>query len=188
MPMDGELQIGSTQAFVEMPERVVLPAGEYDAYVKSYKIERYTPGPTSKLTACNMVKVTIEAQGAEGQTAEIEETLFLHQKCLSSLSAFFASVELVDQNGQFALDFNPAVSRRCRVALKIRSYTTKNGKAGQSNAVDRWFPPPTRGYSVGVSMPQAQPQAQPAYQWPNQTQTQPQTRAPGGWSGGGFPG
>ncbi|WP_270344759.1 hypothetical protein [Enterococcus thailandicus] len=56
---------------------VVLEPGDYIFEVEKFERARYTPGPNSKLPACNMAKLTLKIASEKG-TAIVFNNLYLH--------------------------------------------------------------------------------------------------------------
>lgn len=66
---------------------IVLAPGDYIFEVVKFERARYTPGPNSKLPACNMAKLELKIQSEQG-TATVFNNLYLHTSTEGLLSAF----------------------------------------------------------------------------------------------------
>lgn len=151
---------------------VVLEPGDYIFEVEKFERARYTPGPSSKLPACNMAKLTLKIASEKG-TAIVINNLYLHTSTEGLLSAFFASIGQKVKGAPLQMNWNMVTGAKGAVKIKNRTY-----KDNTYNDVDRFYPSDS-SYYVSKEMPdivkQLQ-QPQQSYQAPQQQNfnTQPQ--------------
>lgn len=177
---------------------VLLPEGDYDFTVTNLERKRYTPGPNSKLPACNQAVVDLTIRTAEGD-AVIKHNLFLHTKTEGLLSAFFIGIGQKQKDQPLRMNWNTVVGSTGRAHIIINKYTRNNGDAGENNQVDHFIdqrdaqpavpqqptanPVPQQSAQPGQQMP-----AQPQYQQPvqNTTPFPQQPTAPNNFTPGAF--
>ncbi|MDH6367529.1 MULTISPECIES: DUF669 domain-containing protein [unclassified Breznakia] len=163
-----EREFGWDDTLVEDPkEFVTLPAGDYDFRILSFERGRYTPGPDSKMPACNEANLKVEIINPMDSTGEsnpvLKYRLFLHSRTEGLLSAFFASIGLKEKGQPAQMNWNivPGATGKCSVKIKLY-----NGN--QYNEVAKFIP----RYDL-----EPQPQ-QGGYQAPAQQTAQPAQAAP----------
>lgn len=164
-------------------DSIVLAPGDYIFEVEKFERARYTPGPNSKLPACNMAKLTLKVASEKG-TAIVFNNLYLHTSTEGLLSAFFASIGQKVKGAPLQMNWNMVTGAKGAVKIKNRTY-----KDNTYNDVDRFYPSDS-SYYVSKEMPdivkQLQ-QPQQSYQAPQQTfNTQPQQGFTNQTQQGGF--
>lgn len=115
-------------------EPVVLEPGDYIFEVEKFERARYTPGPNSKLPACNMAKLTLKVASEKG-TAIVFNNLYLHTSTEGLLSAFFSSIGQKKKGEPLRMNWNMVTGSKGAVKIKNRTY---NGNT--YNDVDRFYP------------------------------------------------
>lgn len=175
-------------------ESVVLEPGDYIFEITGFERARYTPGPNSKLPACNMAKLTMKIETPQG-VAYVNDRLYLHTSTEGLLSAFFAGIGQKKKDQTLNMNWGTVIGSKGAVKIKNRNY---NGS--KFNEVARYYPSDS-SYYEDKPMPEivkqvqvvnpfaAQPQAaQPTYQQPVQPQqpTQPTNNQAQGYTPGAF--
>lgn len=117
---------------------VLLPEGEYTFTVKGFK-RSYHNG-SEKLPPCNKAELDIAINSPEG-TAFITHNLFLHQKTEGLLSAFFICIGQKKHGEPLRMNWNAVIGAKGRCKVGVRDWTTKDGKARQSNQIERFLDP-----------------------------------------------
>ncbi|HFC9327444.1 TPA: hypothetical protein QFP73_001596 [Enterococcus faecium] len=166
-------------------EPVVLEPGDYIFEVEKFERARYTPGPNSKLPACNMAKLTLKVASEKG-TAIVFNNLYLHTSTEGLLSAFFSSIGQKKKGEPLRMNWNMVTGFKGAVKIKNRTY---NGNT--YNDVDRFYPSDPSYYTTKempeivkqLQQPAQSYQAAPQQTFNNQPQNQPQQ---GGFTPGAF--
>lgn len=163
---------------------IVLAPGDYIFEVTKFERARYTPGPNSKLPACNMAKIEMKIVSDQG-TAIVFNNLYLHTSTEGLLSAFFASIGQKKKDAPLQMNWNLVTGAKGAVKIKNRTY-----KDNTYNDVDRFYPSDASYYTTKempaivqqLQQPQSNYQGQPVannYQQPAQNYTQsPVTNQP----------
>lgn len=180
-------------------EPIVLEPGDYIFTVDKFERARYTPGPSSKLPACNMAKITLKITTDKGE-ATVVNNLYLHSSTEGLLSAFFSAIGQKRKGEPLKMNWNNVVGARGAVKIKNRTY-----KDNLYNEVDKFYPSDSSYYAdketPTIVQQLGQPVAQPNYQhtvpqqptYPQQPMpSQPQTgfnqapQQPGNYTPGAF--
>ena len=166
-------------------ENVVLAPGDYVFEITKFERARYTPGPNSKLPACNMAKLTLKIDTPQGP-AFVTDNLYLHTSTERLLSAFFAAIGQKKKDAPLQMNWNQVTGAKGAAKVKNRTYQNNT-----YNEVDRFYPMDASYYTtkeapevvkqVNPALGSGQPIAQQGYQQPQTPQqpTQPQGYTPG---------
>lgn len=155
---------------------IVLAPGDYIFEVTKFERARYTPGPNSKLPACNMAKIEMKIKSEQG-TAIVFNNLYLHTSTEGLLSAFFASIGQKKKDAPLQMNWNMVTGAKGAVKIKNRTY-----KDNTYNDVDRFYPSDASYYTTKqmpeivqqLQQPQQGYQAAPQNNWNQQAPQQPQ--------------
>lgn len=115
-------------------EGLLLPPGDYIFEVQKFERARYTPGPNSKLPACNMAKLELKITTEQG-TAIVFNNLYLHTSTEGLLSAFFSAIGQKRKGEPLQMNWNLVTGAKGAVKIKNREYKDK-----KYNEVDRFYP------------------------------------------------
>jgi hypothetical protein len=165
---------------------IVLAPGDYIFEVVKFERARFTPGPTSKLPACNMAKLELKIQSEQG-TAIVFNNLYLHTSTEGLLSAFFASIGQKVKGAPLQMNWNLVTGAKGAVKIKNRTY-----KDNTYNDVDRFYPLDASYYTIKEAPEVVKQLQQPAqgYQAPQQQNwsapTQQPTQPTQGYQPGAF--
>jgi len=131
-------------------EFVTLPEGDYDFEVIEFERERYTPGPESKLPACNKAVVHLRIEGPEG-AAVIKHNLYLHSITEGMLSAFFTAIGQKKKGERMQMNWNAVVGSKGRAKIGIHKWTGNDGEPRTSNEVKKFYEyeAPVKNYQAG---------------------------------------
>lgn len=165
---------------------VILEPGEYWFKVKSYERGRYTPGPNSKLPACNKATLELEITTNTGEVKTVKHNLFLHSRTEGMLSAFFGAIGQKKHGEPLKMNWQtvPQAVGVCSIKKSLSSNGNEFNEVGYMVYADEVNP--TKQLN---QRPQSGAYTQPMYQQPTQ-QTQPMPQQPqyGGvqqWQPGG---
>jgi hypothetical protein len=100
---------------------ITLAPGDYIFEVAKFERARYTPGPNSKLPACNMAKLELKIQSDQG-SATVFNNLYLHSSTEGLLSAFFASIGQKVKGAPLQMNWNMVTGAKGAVKIKNRTY------------------------------------------------------------------
>lgn len=128
-------------------EFVLLPEGDYDFEVIKFERARHSPGPYSKLPACNKAVLTLEV-GGDQATARITHNLFLHSRTEGMLCAFFTAIGQRKHGEKLVPNWQTVVGSTGRCKLGIREWVnSKTGEPMKSNEIKKFYEPeePTGG-------------------------------------------
>lgn len=114
-------------------EFVILPEGEYDFEVTSFKRGEYGGG--DKLPPCKKAILTIKITDGTDSTV-ITHNLFLHSKCEGILSAFFTSIGQKRHGEKVRMNWSAVAGSKGRCKVKVDTY---NGN--QYNRISSFLPP-----------------------------------------------
>ncbi|MDR3136758.1 MAG: hypothetical protein LBU07_05030 [Coriobacteriales bacterium] len=146
----------------EQPEWTTLPPGTYPFTVTQMMRSRWDG--SEKVPPCNMAELSITVDGGQLGEAKLTERLFLLKKWEWKLSQFFRSLGL-KKHGEPLVPNWPAVEgARGYCALKVRTYTDKEGQQRTSNSIDRFLDPDKAPAVVSAST--AAPPSAPASEAP----------------------
>lgn len=145
--MTEERALGWDDQFEDtMPERVLLPEGEYDFEVVNFERRRYDGG--QNIPACPEAVYTIKVTAPDGRSTEIEHRLFLHTRTQGFIVDFFVAIGLMKRDGKATMPWNQAVGQTGRVKVEIHTFDGRDGKPRQINRVDHFIDPaPATGAS-----------------------------------------
>ena len=121
------------------PDYVLLPDGEYPFRVT--KMERARFQGSAKLPPCNMAVLTISVDGGEKGAAVVTHRLYLHTKTEGLLCAFFESIGQRKHGEPLQPRWGEVTGSTGMCRLGIHEYTKKDGTAGSSNEIQRFFAP-----------------------------------------------
>lgn len=190
--MTQERELGWDDEIVnDGPEFIVLPEGDYNFTIAKFERGRFTPGPKSKMPACNQATLELKIQSPEHGEVTVFHRLLLHTKTEGFLSNFFTGIGQKKKGEPLRMNWNAVVGASGRCKLIINKYTTNSGEERTNNQVDTFYEPetpPQPTYQQPVQQPAAQPYQQPAPpvqpQQPTQQQAPFPTNPP--QQGGGF--
>lgn len=151
-----ERELGWNDEIEKDSQFVLLPEGDYDFEVLAFERGRHTPGPNSKLPACNKAVLTIEV-GGDQAAARITHNLFLHTRTEGMLCAFFTAIGARKHGEKLVMDWNSVLGARGRCKVGIRTWTGNDGTERQSNEIKKFYEPEsapaasaTKSYQEGV--------------------------------------
>lgn len=121
---------------------ITLPAGEYPFEVIGFERERFTPGPSAKLPACNKAVVELAIDGGDLGVATIKENLFLHSKTEGILCAFFTAIGQRQHGEKLKMNWGTVNGSKGRAKVGVREYE-KDGEKRTINQVKRYLEPVT---------------------------------------------
>lgn len=113
---------------------VLLPTGDYDFTVTNLERKRYTPGPNSKLPACNQAVLDLTIHSPEGD-AVIKHNLYLHSRTEGLLSDFFIGIGQKKKDQPLQMNWNTVVGSKGKAHIIVNEYTKNNGESGENNQV-----------------------------------------------------
>lgn len=123
------------------PEFVLLPAGDYDFEVVGFERGRYTPGPNSKIPACNMAVLKIRLESELG-IAIVQHRLYLHTSTEGLLCSFFTSIGQRKHGEKVQMNWSKVVGSKGRCKVATRKWTSdKNGEEYESNDIKTFYDP-----------------------------------------------
>lgn len=88
---------------------------------------------SGKIPPCNCADITLMVITQEGGRATVNERLFLYDKMVWKINAFFRSI------GLDAGDWDHMMGKRGRASFKPRTYTNREGEERQANNVYRYL-------------------------------------------------
>jgi len=153
------------------PEFILLPPGDYDFTVGKFERGRFTPGPNSKMPACNQATLELKINSPEHGEVTVFHRLLLHTRTEGFLSNFFAGIGQKKKGEKLRMNWNAVVGATGRCKLVHNKYMS-NGEEKVNNQVDTFYEPSTAPQQPTYQQPQqpAQPPVQqpvqPTYQQP----------------------
>lgn len=117
-------------------EYILLPEGDYDFKVLSFKRERHQG--SAKLPPCNKAVLNIEVTSPQGKTT-IRHNLFLHSKCEGLLCAFFNSIGQRKRGEKLQMNWNSVTGATGKCKVKIHTWTKDDGSQGQNNEISKFY-------------------------------------------------
>lgn len=124
-----------------------LPAGTYSFTVASMQRGRF-PG-SEKMAACNKAELDLIVKDENGNERHVFEDLLLNSKLEWKLSQFFTCIGQKKPGEPLKPNWNSVPGATGRVELYINEYTSKAGKSGKNNKVDKWLPPEQKTFKAG---------------------------------------
>lgn len=121
-------------------EYELLPEGEYRFEVIKMERERYSPGPKSKIPACNMATLTLRVEDDAKRTT-LEDRLYLVSSSEWKIGQFFVSVGLKEPGKSYVPEWNKVVGAFGRCSLGIREWVGDDGQTRKANQVKKYLPP-----------------------------------------------
>lgn len=97
-------------------EFVLLDEGDYNFTVSNLTKGRSQGG--GKLPACNMAKLTLNIDTADGKTAHVLTNLVLHASLEWKLSSFFRSLGFKKHGEKLVMDWNKVIGSEGRAHIK----------------------------------------------------------------------
>ncbi|GAF41150.1 hypothetical protein FC83_GL000936 [Agrilactobacillus composti DSM 18527 = JCM 14202] len=167
----------------------LIPEGDYPFTVTSMERGRYTPGPNSKLPACNMAKLDLTVQTPAGEKAVIKHNLYLHTQTEGLLSQFFIGIGQKKKGEPLRMNWTKVAGATGIAHIIVNEYTNNQGKERTNNQVDYFVDRREINTTAPASTPAPTP-APAATQQPQQTTqpfpTQNPTQQPTGFTPGAF--
>lgn len=144
-PNDGCLDWeGEIQA--EGGEFPVLDPGIYPFTVTKFARGRFTPGPNSKLPACNQALVTLRVGDLE-----LEEKFPLHAKMEWKISGLYAALGMKGQGERVRMNWPAIQGRSGYLELEIHTWTGNDGRERRSNRIARFLAPWDKDYPAAAA-------------------------------------
>lgn len=159
----------------------LLPAGDYSFTVSKFERARFTPGPNSKIPACNQAKLELTIHSPQHGDVTVFHNLYLHTMTEGLLSNFFTGIGQKKKGEKLRMNWQTVIGARGTCKLKINKYRTNKGEDRENNQVDTFYDP-AEAPQVSGGQPAYQQPAQPTYQappvQPQQPTQQPVQQAP----------
>ena len=124
-----------------------LPAGTYNFTVASMQRGRF-PG-SEKMAACHKAELDLIVKDENGNERHVFEDLLLNSKLEWKLSQFFTCIGQKKSGEPLKPNWNSVPGSSGKAELYINEYTSKAGKAGKNNKVDKWLPPEQKKFTAG---------------------------------------
>lgn len=150
--MNNERELNWDDEILEESSFTLLPEGDYDFTVKSFKRGRH-PG-SAKLPACNKAELEIIVDDGKGDKGTIFHNLFLHTKCEGILSAFFIAIGQKKHGEPLRMNWNAVIGAKGKCKVAIDKWTGNDGTEKQNNKITKFYEPsatpPTTNFKAGT--------------------------------------
>lgn len=137
--MNNERELNWDDEILEESSFTLLPEGDYDFTVKSFKRGRH-PG-SAKLPACNKAELEITVDDGKGNIGTIFHNLFLHTKCEGILSAFFIAIGQKKHGEPLRMNWNAVIGAKGKCKVAIDKWTGNDGTEKQNNKIVKFYEP-----------------------------------------------
>lgn len=137
--MDNDRELNWDDEILEESSFTLLPEGDYDFTVKSFKRSRHLG--SAKLPACNKAEIEITVDDGEGNRGTIFHNLFLHTKCEGILSAFFISLGLKKHGEPLRMNWSAVIGAKGRCKVTVDKWTGNDGSERQNNKIIKFYEP-----------------------------------------------
>ena len=157
----GQARCWDDSAQVQDSQYELLPAGEYDYEVTSFKRERFDG--SAKMAACPIAVLQLKCTNAQASGTGFCR-LFLNSKVLWRITQFFKSCGLLDPNTPEGTSFPMSLFEQAtgctgKVKVTVTKSTGSNGKTYENN--DFQFIVPKGGVAPAPATTYTPPQQQP---------------------------
>lgn len=97
---------------------VLLPPGDYPFRVLAWKRSQFDG--SAKMSACKAVIITLEIDGGELGLVQVDNRMFMHQKCEGILAGFFLCIGLRKHGDPLITCWNDAIGATgmCRTGIR----------------------------------------------------------------------
>lgn len=117
-------------------EFIILPEGDYNFTITNFERGRF-PG-SAKMQPSNKAMLTLQVTTDKG-IAFIHTDLILNRLVEFRVASFFRCIGIKKQGERLNMDWDHIVGKQGRAHFKPRTYTDRDGKERQANAVDRFY-------------------------------------------------